>query len=286
MIEHFETHRPFMFALAYRMLGTVTDAEDVIQDTFLRVEGKSADTIQNTKSYFATVVTRLCLNRMSARSDRDTYLGPWLPEPIPTNRQLTATAPDYRTETLDSLSIAFMMLLEQLSSAERAVFLLHDVFDYKHREIATILDKTVPACRQLLRRAKQHIAANRPRFEQDPVKHTLFLNHFIEVVESGEIETFLQLLADDVTLVPDGGGQRGAAIRVMHGRDPVAKFIIGTRRLAPNGLTFQLRELNGKPAIVAYTSTQKPFFALFLETQSGVVQLMHVIAGKKLSHVC
>ena len=285
MIEQFEKHRPFMFGLAYRMLGTATDAEDVLQDTFLRVQAVSADSIRNVKSYFATVVTRLCLNRLSARSDRDTYLGPWLPEPIPTDRHLAITAPAYRAETLDTLSIAFLVLLEQLSSAERAVFLLHDVFDYRHNEIATILGKTAPACRQLLRRAKQHIAANQPRFEQDPVKHHQFLNHFIEVVESGEIETFLQLLADDVTLVPDGGGQRGAAIQVMQGRDAVSKFIIGARRLAPDGLMYRTRELNGKPTIVAYTPTRKPFFALFLETQDGVVQLMHVIAGKKLSYV-
>ena len=178
-----------------------------------------------------------------------------------------------------------MVLLEQLSSAERAVFLLHDVFDYKHEEIGTILGKSTPACRQLLRRAKQHIAANQPRFEEDASKHDLFLNHFIEVVESGEIESFLQLLAEDVTLVPDGGGQRGAAIRVMQGREAVVQFIIGTRRLSPEGLTFETRELNGERAIVAYTPEQKPFFALFLGTKDGIVQMMHVIAGSKLTHV-
>ena len=115
MIEQFEKFRPFMFALSYRMLGTATDAEDVIQDAFLRVRTVSAESIRNPKSYFATVVTRLCLNRMSASRDRDTYLGPWLPEPIPTNRHLSTTAPAYRAEMLDSLSIAFMVLLEQLS---------------------------------------------------------------------------------------------------------------------------------------------------------------------------
>jgi len=283
-LEQFQQYRPLLFSIAYRMLGTVSDAEDMLQEAYLRVQDRPAATIENPKYYLTTVVTRLCLNQLgSAKAQREQYLGPWLPEPVLTDEHPYLANPAHSAARYDSISIAFLVLLEALSPAERAVFLLHEVFGYKHQEIANILDKTTAACRQLLRRAKQHVAENRPRFEATPEQHQRLLNSFIEVVELGEIDAFLHLLAEDVTFVPDGGGQRGAAIRVLRGREAVAQFIVGVQRIAPPNLRYEQVRLNGEPAILARTPVGRPFFALFIYSQKGVAQLMHVIAGEKLA---
>ena len=283
-VETFEQYRPLLFSLAYRMLGTATEAEDVLQDAYLRVQGRAAGTIEQPKYYLSTVVTRLCLNRLSAAShQREQYLGPWLPEPVFTEDKPELVDPVERVVTYDSISIAFMVLLEALSPAERAVFILREVFDYKYQEIADMLDKSEAACRQLFRRAKTHIAAQRPRFEATPEQHEQWLHGFIEVAETGEVETFLQLLAEDVTFVPDGGGQRGAAVRVMRGREAVAAFILGARHLAPTPLQFELTWLNGQRAILARTATGQPFFTVFIYGEQDKARLIHVIAGRKLA---
>ena len=283
-VEQFEHYRPLLFSIAYRMLGTVSDAEDVLQEAYLRVLGQVEETIDNPKSYLTTVVTRLCLNQLNlARSQREEYLGPWLPEPVLTTDHPELINPVERVTTYDTISIAFLQLLEALSPAERAVFLLHEVFGYSHREIAGILDKNETACRQLLRRARQHIADHRPRFEATPEQHDRLLRGFIEVVELGAVGAFLDLLAEDVTFVPDGGGQRGAAIRVLRGREAVAHFILGVQRLAPPDLQYEPAALNGQRALLARTPDGQPFFALFIYSQEGLVNLIHVIAGHKLA---
>ncbi len=194
-IDQFEQYRPLLFSLAYRMLGTVTDAEDIVQETFLRLKlGRPVD-IENPQAYLTTIATRLCLNRLNSAADkRESYLGSWLPEPIFTSDDAYLVNPLERVTMTDSISIAFLLLLEQLSPAERAAFLLHDVFDYKFSEVATILDKSDAACRQLCRRARQHLAANRPRFEATPEEHERLLQSFIAVSEAGDIDSFLELL--------------------------------------------------------------------------------------------
>ncbi len=283
-LQQFQQYRPLLFSIAYRMLGTVTEAEDVLQETFLRWQ-KASDTspVENPKYYLTTIVTRLCLNVLSsARMQREEYVGPWLPEPLFTEDRDDLVNPADQAMTHDSISIAFLLLLESLSPAERAVFILHEVFDYKFREVGEILEKSEASCRQHFRRAKAHIAANRPRFEATPADVDRLLTHFIEVVETGEVETFLEMLADDVKLIPDGGGQRGAAIQVIHGRDAVASFIQGTRRLFAADAAYELVTLNGQRAILAKTKEGRPFFALFLYLENNVIHSMHVIAGRKL----
>ncbi len=282
-IEIFQQHRPLLFSIAYRMMGTATEAEDIMQDAYLRWQAKPLESVHNPKYYLTTIVTRLCLNQLSAaKNQRETYLGPWLPEPVLTENRPELENPAEMAATYDSISIAFLVLLESLSPGERAAFLLHEVFAYKFAEVAEILNKSEAACRKLFQRARQHIAAKRPRFETTTEQHDRFLHRFIETVETGEIEAFMKMLADDVVLVPDGGGQRGAAIRVVKGRDACLAFIQGTRRLAPRGLLFKTVALNGQRSILALTPDNKPFFALFLYPSNGVVQLMHVIAGRKL----
>lgn len=282
-LQIYEAHRPLLFAIAYRMLGSASEAEDILQDGYVRWQAQRLPAINDPKRFLTTVITRLCLNQLSsARNQRESYLGPWLPEPVITEAYAERDDPAKRTAMLDSISIAFLVLLESLTPAERAVYLLHEVFDYKFREIGGMLEKSPAACRQLFHRAKKHIAANRLRFEPAPAAHERLLNHFIETVQSGELEPFLQMLADDVALVPDGGGQRGAAIHVVRGREGVAAFILGTRRLAPPGLRFEIMPLNGQPAIVGLTAIDRPFFVLFLHAGKNGVHLIHVIAGRKL----
>lgn len=282
----FEQHRPLLFGIAYRMMGTASEAEDILQDGFIRWQGQPLAKIENPKAFLATVITRLCLNQLSAAcTTRETYLGPWLPEPILTDGRPEIADPEGRAAIVDSISIAFLLLLESLTPAERAVYLLHEVFDYKFREIGLIVEKSDVACRQLFHRAKNHMAANRPRFSPSEADSRRLLDTFIKTVESGEIEPFLQMLADDVALVPDGGGQRGAAVHVIRGREGVASFMLGTRRLAPPGLRFEQVTLNNQPAIIGITADNRPFFALFLYAQHSVIQLIHVIAGRKLHGV-
>ena len=188
-------------------------------------------------------------------------------------------------ELADSISIAFLVLLESLTANERAVLLLHDVFDFKHDEIANMLGKSSAASRQLLRRARGHIAENRPRFAKNPQEHEQFLHSFIEVVENGEVEQFLRLLADDITLIPDGGGQRGAAIQILRGKESVTSFIQGARRVVNRKLNYVVSYLNREPAIIAHTDEGVPFFALFFQLQANKVQQIYVIAGRKLKHI-
>ncbi|MDX1435625.1 MAG: RNA polymerase sigma factor SigJ [Anaerolineales bacterium] len=285
-VETFESYRPLLFSIAYRMLGTASDAEDILQDAYLRVMDRPEEQIENPKTYLATVVTRLCLNELStARSKRETYVGPWLPEPIPTEEIPVLDNPSDSAVQYDSISVAFLVLLESLSPAERAVFLLHEVFGYKHQEIAQILGKTEAACRQLLRRARAHVTENKPRFTATPEDHERLLNSFIEVVEDGEVDAFLDALAEDVTFVPDGGGTRGAAIRVLKGKDAVSSFILGTSRFSPPGLKYSVKSLNGQQAILARTPEGQPYFAIFIYGDGQRVQMIHLIAGEKLKSI-
>jgi RNA polymerase sigma-70 factor (ECF subfamily) len=185
--NQFEIYRPLMFSIAYRMLGSATDAEDIVQEAYLRYQTTQLDQIVSHKAFLTTVVTRLCLNQLqSAHSQRETYIGPWLPEPM-----LTDALPAQQTELHDSLSLAFLTLLEQLTPQERAVFLLREVFDYEYIEIAQIIGKTEPACRQMYSRAKKHITEHRPRFKPTPEVHRQILDQFVQAVETGDLESLV-----------------------------------------------------------------------------------------------
>jgi len=285
LATHFEAHRPLLFGLAYRMLGTATEAEDIVQDVYLRARTVPAAQVENVKAYLTTIATRLSLNRLqSASRQRESYLGPWLPEPV-----LTADLPDLanpqdQTILHDSLSMAFLMLLEKLSPAERAVFLLHELFDYSYSEIGAMLDKSNAACRQLGRRARQHIAANRARFDSNPAEQERLLRGFLQVVEVGDLAGFLAMLTEDVTLVPDGGGERGAAIQVLRGPEAVAQFMLGVRKLSPAELKAEIVSLNGHPALLL-TANGKPFVVICVYAVDGRIDLIQLIAGKKLVHL-
>lgn len=285
LANHFETHRSLLFGLAYRMLGTASEAEDIVQDVYLRAREVPAAQVQNVKAYLTTIATRLSLNRLqSASQQRETYLGPWLPEPVLTADLPELANPQDQTILADSVSIAFLTLLEKLSPAERAVFLLHEVFDYSYRDIGEMLGKSDAACRQLGRRARQHIAVDRARFDSDPAEHERLLQGFLQVVEVGDFAGFLAMLTEDVTLMPDGGGERGAAIRVLRGPDSVSQFLMGVRKLSPVGLQAEIVSLNGRPSILL-TAKGKPFVVICVYAVNGRIDLIQLIAGKKLDHL-
>ena len=285
-LQEFETYRSLMFAIAYRMLGSAMDAEDVVQETYLRYRGVPAETIASVRAFLTTVVTRLCLNRLhSARTRRETYIGPWLPEPLLTESDPAPTPPD-RLLLHESLAMAFLVLLEELTPVERAVFLLREVFAYEYAEIAAIVDKSEPACRQLFHRAKQQIAARRPRFTPDHEGHRQLLAQFLRAVSLGDMGGLLQLLAADVTLWADGGGKaRGAATRPLQGRDAVARFMLASTRLPDAPYYAEIRTVNGEPALILRTA-DRPFLVLFLTVAQAEVTEIRIAANpEKLQRV-
>src|SRR6266852_3472161 len=205
-VESFETYRPYLFSIAYRMLGSAMDAEDLVQETYLRSQGTPPETIRSLKAFLTTIITRLCVDHLQlARRKREQYMGPWLPEPILTTETAETGDPQERVDMQESVSLAFLVLLEQLQPFERAVFLLREVFEYEFAEIATMLDKSEAACRRSLSRAKQHLRAHRPRFGASAQTHRQLLSGYFQAMETGEITPLMNLLSENVTLWADGG---------------------------------------------------------------------------------
>lgn len=262
-------HRPKLFGIAYRMLGSVSDAEDVLQDAWLRFRDR--DQIENAEAWLVTVTTRLCLDRLkSARARRETYVGPWLPEPLETS-----------TEDVDpdSVSVAFLTLLERLSPEERAVFLLRQVFDLEHREIATALGIGEASSRQLFHRAKEHLADGRPRRAPDKAEHARLLGAFVLACQAGDVDGLRHLLAADVRAHTDSGGKVRAARRVLVGADAVARFFVGiTKKGAGDGLELAQRELNGRPAFVLFREG-KVSSTVGIEVDAGRIVAVHVVSN-------
>jgi RNA polymerase sigma-70 factor (ECF subfamily) len=216
-------HRGRLLGLAYRMIGSRSDAEDVVQDAYLRFAG--AHDVHNPEAFFVTVVTRLCLDRLkSARVQRETYVGPWLPEPV---FDAEGLSPEAATELADDLSFALMLALDRLSPLERAAFLLHDVFDIQFSEVARMIDRTEAACRQLATRARRAVRDARPAPSATPDNHARLLSAFSEAVASGDVSRLAGLLREDAIAMTDGGGRKSAALNPIKGADKVARFFIG-----------------------------------------------------------
>lgn len=270
----FEEQRPYLLGVAYRMLGSAMEAEDIVQEAYLRFHAQSAETIHTPRAYLTRIVTRLCLDHLkSARVRREAYVGPWIPEPVITSH-ITDPLPQDQLIEMESLSMAFLTLLESLSPAERAVFLLHEVFDYSYTEIAAILEKEEAACRQLLHRARQHIANNRPRFHISPSQHHTLLERFMAVVAGEDMDGLARLLAKDITSWSDGGGRVRAATRPIHGRDNVARFILGLFRRAQRDshltVTSEIAMINGQPGLILSFNGQRGG-VLLLEAGADVI---------------
>jgi RNA polymerase sigma-70 factor, ECF subfamily len=281
-MEEFEQYRPKLLSLAYRMLGSADDAEDIVQDAYLRYRrAKSqAQVIQTPQAFLTTIVTRLCLTELtSARAERETHIGPWLPEPVLTEGSGEFAEPSQRASDRESISLAFLVLLEQLTPAERAVFLLREVFEYPYSEIAEILEKSEAACRQLFSRAHAFLIANKPRYQSTPSEHRNLLDRFIKAVEEGELSELEQLLARDVTFWADGGGKaKGAALHPVHGRSAVAKFLLALRQFAPESYRYGVQAVNGLPSLVLRTNQGIAFTVISIEGSEGEIREIRGVA--------
>jgi len=284
-LQQFESHRRLMFSIAYRMLGSAAEAEDILQDAFLRYQAVQSSEINSPKAFLGTVVTRLCLNRLeSAQSQRETYIGTWLPEPILTDHE-TVDAVQH-TELHESLSMAFLVLLEQLTPLERAVFLLRQVFDYEYAEIAEMVGNDETACRQLFSRAKKHISENRPRFRANPEKQREMLERFVAAVSRGELNGLLQLLSDDVTLWADGGGKvRGAALNPLHGREAVARFVIASPYLTDDLLEPHIMSVNEEPSLLLRVDGQTRFVVMIGVDENHIQEIRIIGNPDKLQSI-
>ena len=278
-LDQFEAYRPLMCSIAYRMLGSAMEAEDMVQEAWLRYQSVRADSIQSLKAFLTTVITRLCINTLqTARAQREQYIGPWLPEPIGTGENALVTTSE-QSVLAESLSMAFLVLLESLTPTERAVFLLREVFDYEYAEIAEIVGQEEAACRQQFSRAKKHIADHRPRFKPTKEQHRRVLDQFIRAVGEGEMGGLMNLLTEDVTMWADGGGKaRGAATRPLHGAESVARFVIASTRRPQQPFHAEMVELNGEPAVVI-RSEDRVIAALFIEVDRDRVREVRAIGN-------
>ncbi len=279
-MESFETYRPYLFSIAYRMLGSAMDAEDVVQETYLRAQATPPESIHSLKAYLTTILTRLCMDALQrARRQREQYIGPWLPEPLITAETPEAADPEKRVETQESISLAFLVLLEQLQPFERAVFLLREVFEYEFAEIAAMLDKSEAACRRSFSRARQHLREHRPRFPVSSQLHRQLLSGYFQAVQTGEMTPLMNLLAEDVTMWTDGGGQATAALlRPIHGRDAVARASVGSKRFWPEGYRVDIAEVNGEAALIMRTG-ENVFAVLTIEVEDEQIQTIRIIAN-------
>ena len=256
------------------------DAEDMVQETYLRYQAASPANLLSLKAYLTTILTRLCIDQLHlAYKQRETYLGPWLPEPIIT-AHTGGASPEEQADMRESLSLAFLVMLEQLQPAERAVFLLREVFDYDYADIATYVGKSQAACRQLFSRAKKHLADQQPRHSTSPEMHRQLLAGFLQMVQAGDAVALMDMLAEEVTLWADGGGKvPGAAIHPVIGRHEVAQFSVGaSRRFLPSAYRVELSEVNHQPAVIVRAG-DRAVVVLTIEVEAQRVQTVRLIAN-------
>jgi len=292
----FVPYRRRLLGLAYRMLGSMADAEDAVQETYLRWHGTDRDRVSDSRAFLMTMTTRICLDMLtSARARREEYVGPWLPEPVV---DTGALAPDSHTELAEDLSIALLLTLDRLSPLERAAFLLHEVFDFSFSEVATTLERSEAACRQLAARARAHVRAARPRGatapparsgEIDP-KHAQLMSAFLVATQSGDLNALTQLLASDARIVTDGGGKVAAALDVVEGADRAARFLVSVTRKRPGAwwreeFTLRFATINGLPGVIV-DGPEGPVQTTAFEIEGDVVRALYVVRNPdKLGHL-
>ena len=285
----YEELRPLMFSIAYRMLGAVSEAEDIVQEAFLRyhrAESGRDGKIDSPKAFLSAVTTRLCIDHLrSARARREAYVGEWLPEPLLTDT--AAADPASMAEESDSLSMAFLLLLERLSPVERAVFLLRDVFGYEYDEIAGIVAKNSSNCRQLALRARRHIGEGRPRFEASRSKRAELASRFFGAVGDGDMDGLITMLAADVVVRGDGGGVSPSWLRPITGRDHVGRLMLSlSRQIRQLGVTIRQTEFNGQPGAMFLDTGGRLINVFVLDIADGEVQAVRsIINPEKLRHL-
>jgi RNA polymerase sigma-70 factor (ECF subfamily) len=279
--EAFEAHRDLMFAVAYRMLGTITDAEDAVQDAWLRWSAAPRSQVADPGAYLARIAVNTALNRLrAARARREAYVGPWLPEPL-----LTETGPDPadRAELAESVSMAMLVVLESLTPDERAVFVLREVFGFSHAEIGATLGRPDAAVRQLAHRAREHVQARRPRFDVDWNQQREVTDRFLAAAAGGDIEGLVSVLAPSVTLLSDGGGKAKAALRPINGPAKVARFIAGIATRPYMGtdisaMSIDAAEINGAPGTLI-SAGGRPIAVLTMAVADGRITAIQLLAN-------
>jgi RNA polymerase sigma-70 factor (ECF subfamily) len=275
--EVFETHRPHLLGVAYRMLGRSADAEDVVQEAWLRWSGADRDDVREPRGYLVRVTTRLAVDRLRQIKARgETYVGPWLPEPYVTD--LGATVPDAaeRAVLADSVSLAVLVVLESLSPLERAVFVLREAFGYPYAEIAALLDRGEAAVRQLAGRARRHVDERRPRYDVDPGRRRDLTERFLAAASGGDLDGLLSLLAPDVRLVGDSGGRSKAPLRVLESAGKVGRFLAGVAKGGVADAAYRFLEINGGPALLVL-SGGRPDSVFQLDVADGLIQTVYII---------
>ncbi|QBD76749.1 RNA polymerase sigma-70 factor [Ktedonosporobacter rubrisoli] len=278
----FQQYKPLLFSIAYNMLGTVMDAEDCVQEAFLRwhkacvMDEQGA--IRSPKAYLSAIVTNICIDQLRlAKHKHEEYIGVWLPEPV--------VAANDHVEMAETLSLAFVRLLTNLSPIERAVFLLRQAFDYDYDEIARIVGKSEGNCRQIVHRAQQHLASQRPQQPIPREQHRKLMEEFVQAAVSGNMEGLLKLLAEDIVMYADGGGKVRATLCPVYGRDKVLRGLLGFSSKAPAGLTWRISQVNGRPGML-FTLHEAVFAVLTLEIVDGRVQEIDIIRNPdKLQHI-
>jgi RNA polymerase sigma-70 factor (ECF subfamily) len=282
-VASFEPHRRRLLGLAYRMMGSMADAEDAVQETYLRWHAADRGKVSDPRAFLMTTTTRICLDMLtSARARREEYVGPWLPEPV---LDMAALAPDSRTELAEDLSIALLLTLERLSPLERAAFLLHEVFDFSFSEVAAALERSEAACRQLASRARSRVRAVRPRGAtpqparsgEIDARHTQLMSAFVAAAQSGDLDSLTQLLASDVRVVTDGGGKVAAALNVLEGADRAARFLVGaTRKGWREDFSMRFAAINGLPGVIV-DGPEGPVQTNAFEIENGVIRALYVV---------
>lgn len=276
-IDVFEEHRPVLMGVAYRMLGRVADAEDVVQEAWLRWSGADRAEVRQPGAYLVRVTTRLAIDRLrQVQSRNEAYVGPWLPEPYVTDFGDTVPDTAERAVLADSVSLAVLVVLESLSPLERAVFVLREAFGFPYADIAVVLDRGEPAVRQLAGRARKHVDERRPRYEVDPAERRALTERFLAAAAEGDLQGLLSMLAPDARLVADGGGLSQAPLRVIESADKVARFLQGAARKGITDPSFRLLELNGGTALLAL-SGDKPDSVFQLDVVDGRIQCVYII---------
>jgi RNA polymerase sigma-70 factor (TIGR02957 family) len=288
-IDDFEVARPQLFSVAYRMLGSATEAEDVVQDAWLRFSAAQPSDLRSPRAYLTTIVTRLALDRLkSARATREQYIGPWLPEPVLTGGP---PGPEQSAVLAESLTLAFMVLLDTLSPEERAVFLLREVFEHSYAEIASMIDSSESNSRQLFHRAKERLAAGRPRPGRSREERRRMAERFASAMRAGDQAELTRVLAEDVGFWGDGGGRVIAAKRPVFGREAVVNFILGIRRTAPSAgidlekVTVEIVDVNYEPAMVARVDGRIDSVYVFSMDDNGITGIRVVRNPDKLVYI-
>jgi RNA polymerase sigma-70 factor (ECF subfamily) len=282
--EAFEHYRVLLFSIAYRMTGSASDAEDLVQETYLRYQASESAEIVSLKAYLTTIVTRLALNYLqSARVVREQYVGTWLPEPFLTSEDGGFPLADL--ERQEALSLAFLRLLETLSPPERAVFLLHEVFDYPFSEIGVMLEKSTANCRQLFHRARQALQDKHARFDPEPQRQRQLLLSFLAASQAGNMEALTSLLAQDAISWSDGGGKAQTNLKPLYGQQAVARFWLSVTPKTPRPLTFTQAEINGSPALLCWDGGSLAGVISLTASAAGIQEIYALLNPEKLAYL-